>query len=606
MKANIYSPALYYLRKYKNAAFWNVIFNLLTTFFAILSFIVLKPFLDILFLPPQATSSTNNSTADGLIAYFTQLLNGYVVENGRYSGLVLVCGLILICFFFKNLFRYLALLIMSPVRNGIERDIRQNLFDKIQLLPLSFFSQERKGDLLSRFGADVQEIQWGVLRSLESIVRSPVAILGSLGVMIYISASLTLFSFVLMIGVGLIIGRIGKKLKSAAHDSQHTLGYLLAIVEETLGGLRIIKSFQVERYQSGVFAQHNEHYYQTQLKINRRKELSSPLTEFLGIGIVAVLLLFGGSLVFEGYFEPSTFVVFVMMFYNIIEPAKSLSAAYYDIQKAKAAMERINAIMSIPNTEKSLPAGDNPHATAKIERVEISYHNVSFSYNDSQKVLTDINLHIPHAQLWAIVGGSGGGKSTLVDLLPKFYPPTAGFVSINGVDIAQMELHALRRLIAIVSQEAILFNDTIYNNIALGAAQATEEEVIAAAKLANAHDFILKTPQAYQTNIGDRGANLSGGQKQRLTLARAILKNAPILILDEATSALDSESEQLIYETLQILRQTKTILLIAHKFNHIHTADNIVVMQQGQIAEMGTHQALLDKGGAYAKLYHLQ
>jgi ABC-type multidrug transport system fused ATPase/permease subunit len=474
-------------------------------------------------------------------------------------------------------------------------------------LPLTFFTNERKGDLMARFGTDVQEIQFSILRSLETFVRAPIAIIGSLVVMIYISPTLTLFSFVLMLVVGLLIGRLGKSLKRNSAEAQSLLGRLFNILEETLGGMRILRAFGAEEYQSRHFSQLNGQHYDLQTRIQRRKDLSSPLTEFLGIAIIAVLLLFGGHLVFEGYFEPSTFVVFIMMFYNIIEPAKSFSSAFYDIQRGTAAAERIADIL---NQEMQLEQ-DKHKVKALVQHLpptlDIAYQNVSFAYpNTEQQVLHHISLQIPFGTTVAIVGTSGSGKSTLVDLLPRFYEPTEGAIMLGEHNIKDFDMAMLRSCFGIVSQDAILFNDTVANNIALGLADTPREDIIKAAQLAAAHDFISALPEGYDSNIGERGGKLSGGQRQRIALARAILRRPPVLILDEATSALDSESEKLIQDALAELRQNRTVIIIAHRFSTIQAADQIVVMQKGEIVEIGNHQELMQQQGEYYKFHGLQ
>lgn len=608
-KTIILSPALAYLRGYKAAAVANIVYNVLATFFAILSFVVLKPFLDILFIAPDIAPAPINASGGFLSQYladFNIFLRQYIRQYGRQAGLVFVCSIILLTFFFKNLFRYLALHAMAPARNGIERDLRQQILDKILFLPLTFFSTERKGDLMARFGTDVQEIQHSILRSLETFVRAPVAILGSLAVMLYISPLMTGFSFLLMIFVGVLIGRLSKSLKRNSTEAQTLLGQLFNVLEETLSGLRILRAFGAENYQSTQFKNHNEAYFELQTRIQRRRELSSPLTEFLGIGIIATLLLFGGHLVFEGYFEASTFVVFIMMFYNIIEPAKSFSSAFYDIQKGAAAAHRIAAILQSP-----LPVQNSQNIQPLPTILDIEFQNISFQYpNTEAQILDNINLRIPFGQTVAIVGASGSGKSTLIDLLPRFYEPTQGNILLGAqnspTNISDIDPQTLRHCFGIVSQEPILFNDSVANNIALGLPNAKLEDITAAAKLANAHDFIAALPDGYQTSIGDRGGRLSGGQRQRIALARAILRQPPILILDEATSALDSESEQLIQQALAQLRHNRTMIVIAHRFSTIQAADHIVVLEQGKIIEQGQHAQLIKQRGAYHKFYQLQ
>lgn len=595
---------LRYLKYYKKEALFNILFNVLTALFTIASFLVLKPFLDILFVADgvEAVATDNNA---GFIAYyknyFNQFLSEYIQDEGKKAGLLLVSGLVIATFLLKNLSRYLALFAMAPVRFGIEKRIRQAVYDKLLHLPLSYFSEEKKGDLMARISADVQEIQWSILQSLETVVRSPLMIIGSLAVMFYISPGLTAFSFILILFVGLVIGGIGKTLKRKSKKAQESQGRLLSLLEETIGGLRIIRAFNAEDYQKQHFDKENQHYASLMQRIMRRKDLSSPTTEFLGVTVVVILLMYGGNLVFEGAFSASTFVVFISMFYNIIDPAKAFSNAYYAIQKGSAAIERVQEIVEQPE-EQHYP--ETP-ATASFEQ-KIEFQNVHFSYENNDAVLRNINLTIHKGEKIALVGGSGAGKSTLVDLITRFYELETGKICFDGKDIKQFRLKELRAMISIVSQQAILFNDTIYNNIVFGMQNISKTEVIHAAKVANAHQFIENCPQGYDSIIGDSGNKLSGGQRQRITIARAILRNSPILILDEATSALDAASELLVQEALQNIMQDRTVIVIAHRFSSIQHVDKIIVLDKGQIVEQGNHQMLSAQNGIYAQLLKLQ
>jgi subfamily B ATP-binding cassette protein MsbA len=596
---------LRYLRFYKLYAGLNIVFNILTAVFTIASFLVLKPFLDILFSPEVLTAATNSPTTGWVESwqiYFNTTLSDYILANGKKAGLIIVAGIVVVTFFCKNFFRYLSLYVMAPVRYGIERRIRSAVFQQMLQLPFSWFSEERKGDLMARITVDVQEIQWSVLQSIETVVRSPIMIIGSLGVMLYISPLLTGFSFILILFVGVIIGGVAKTLRRKSTAAQESQGRLLAILDEALGGLRIVRAFGAESYQEETFGKENQYYATTMQRIMQRKDMSSPLTEFLGISVVMVLLMFGGNLVFEGEFAASTFVVFISMFYNIIDPAKSFSSAYYAIQKGSAAVERVEEVLKSTREIKEIPQA---LPIAKIEQ-GIEFKKVNFQYNQERWILQDIDLMIPKGTSVALVGASGAGKSTLIDLLPRFYEVTSGQILLDNQSIDKYQLDDVRGLMSLVSQEAILFNDTIYNNIVFGLEEVTQEEVQQAAAIANAHDFIAGLPEGYQTNIGDRGNKLSGGQRQRITIARAILRNPPILILDEATSALDSASEKLVQEALLRVMKNRTSIVIAHRLSTIQYCDNIVVMQDGRIVEQGTHQALLQQKGAYHKLVALQ
>lgn len=573
--------------------------------FTIVSIPAIIPFLQILFdieapvmQKPQLTWS-----AGSLIEYAKYWFSNLMHTESKDVALAYICIFIVLLFLLKNLFRYLSLFFMAPVRNGIVRDIRQQLFAKMMVLPLSYFSEEKKGDLMSRITTDVMEIEWSILNVLEAFFREPLIMFGCLGLMIYLSPALTLFVFILIIFTAIIIGGIGKTLKRKSSSVQEKLGNLVSIVEEGLSGLRIIKGFNAENYQERKFQKENNDYKKTLTHLLWRRDLSSPLTEFLGIAVVAILLWYGSRQVFSGAIGAESFFAFLMAFYYVIDPAKSFSKAYYNYQKGAAAVERVDHILDAEETitekEDALPIQRFNHA--------IEYKNVDFFYHrDEKKILDQIDLKISKGKIVALVGASGAGKSTLVDLLPRFYDTSSGIILVDGKNIKDFKLKDLRNLMGIVSQEAILFNDTIYNNIVFGLKNISKEQVIEAAKIANAHDFILNTDNGYNTNIGDRGNKLSGGQRQRITIARAILKNPPILILDEATSALDSESEKLVQQSLTHLMKNRTSIVIAHRLSTIQHADEIIVMQDGKIIERGQHENLLEKKGAYQKLVELQ
>ncbi len=593
-----------YIKNYKGLVSLNVVFNILTVIFSTVSVVLLAPFLELLFdiKEPVLTKPEVTTSIDSLIQYFNYYLSQMIAENGKQSALLFVCVVIAVVFFLKNLFRYLALAAMAPVRNGIVRDVRSNVFRKLMHLPLAYFSEERKGDLLSRMTADVQEVQWSILNMIEIVFREPLAIIASLAVMLYISPRLTLFVLVLIFFTAFVIGSIGRTLKKTSAKAQNSLGKLLIILDEALGGMRVVKGFNAEGVQQEKFEQENNHYRNIMNRILWRKDLSSPLSEFLGICVIVVLLWYGGSLVFNEQIKAQTFIVFVTMFYNIIGPAKSFSSAFYNIQKGAAAAERVDVILKTPNTIQDKPDAQPIEAFQQ----QIEYRNVYFQYEENQAVLNNIKLIIPKGKTVALVGASGGGKSTIADLLPRFYDTTAGQILLDNKDIRECKIADLRALMGIVTQEAVLFNDTIYNNIVFGWAGATREQVEAAARIANAHEFISATEKGYDTLIGDRGSKLSGGQRQRLTIARAILRDPPILILDEATSALDSESEKQVQDALFRVMQGRTAIVIAHRLSTIRHADEIIVLQAGEIIERGNHEELIGQNGVYRGLIDLQ
>ena len=604
-KKNSFWRLLGYAGNYKGLVGMNILSNVLTALFTALSIPLLIPFLEILFdrRDPVTVKPAWSWDVETIVQTVNYQLSQVVLQEGKETALVWVCSAILAVFFFKNLFRYLSMFFMAPVRNGIIRDVRRRVYDKLLALPLSYFSEERQGDLLSRLTGDVQEVEWSILNVLEAVFREPLIIAGALGFMLYVSPSLTLFVFGLMIFTALVIGGIGRSLKRSSGQVQEKLGALVSVVEETLSGLRIIKGFNAEQYQRDKFSRENNDYRRLLTHLLWRRDLSSPLSEFLGIATVAVLLWYGSRQVFGGQMQAETFLTFIFAFYNVIEPAKSFSKAYYSIQKGVAAMSRIERIL---DAEVGIAEPANPQPVGTF-RQGIEYRQVSFAYKREEgRVLHDIDLYIPKGKVVALVGSSGAGKSTMVDLLPRFFDVTAGALCIDGIDIRRFRLRDLRRLMGIVSQEAILFNDTIYNNIVFGLEGVPPEAVTEAARIANAHAFILDTEHGYQTNIGDRGAKLSGGQRQRLTIARAILRNPPILILDEATSALDSESEKLVQEALVNVMENRTAIVIAHRLSTIQHANEIIVMKDGRIIERGTHGELLGRAGEYQKLVELQ
>lgn len=597
----------YYL-PYKRLLTLAIVCNILMSLFVVVSIPALLPFLQILF-NPQGTLPEQATQATGLQAQLDVFFAHLLEEYGRDGALLIVCSFLVLTFLGKNLFRYLSLYFLAPVRNGVVRDLRQKMLQKMLVLPLSFFSEERKGDLMSRFSADVQEVEWSIMGVMEALVREPIVITGSLIYMLWVSPALTGFVFILLLFSGFIIGGIGKTLRKQSGEAQARLGTVMSLVEETLGGLRILKGFNAEKWQGARFGKENDGYARTLTRLSRRRDLASPLSEFLGIAVASLLLWFGAKQVFLGEISGPAFITFLYAFYSITEPAKAFSAATYSIRKGMGALERVETVLDAPLVIENAP---NALPVQQFEQ-EIAFKQVSFQYPNAERgALENIDLIIPKGKIVALVGASGAGKSTVADLLPRFYDPTRGQICLDGQDIRQLRLEDLRALLGIVSQEAILFNDSVRNNILFSSAQSFSSEaesqaaVEAAARAANAHEFIIQMPEGYDTNIGDRGSKLSGGQRQRLTIARALLKNPPILILDEATSALDSESEKLVQAALERLLQNRTALVIAHRLSTVQHADEIIVLDQGRIVERGTHEFLMSNGQIYRKLVELQ
>jgi len=603
---------LSFVRGYVRYAVLNVIFNILSVIFSLFSLTLIAPFLNLLFLTKEAEYQAIlakglpelSLSVDALKDTFNFYLSSVIAEHGKLQALTFICILVVSIIFLKNLFRYLGMYFMANIRNGVVMDLRNSMYKKVLALPLSYYSDERKGDLLSRMTTDVQEIEWSVMQSLEMFFRNPVSILIPLATMIYMSPQLTFLIVVLIPIPSLLIGWIGSSLKRKSVKGKTMLGMLFSIIEETLGGLRIIKAFNGEKFMNAKFTAENSAYTHTMIGMYRRVDLSSPLSEFLGAAVLMTLVYLGGKLVLDETLAASTFITFIAVFYQLISPSKELTNAYYNIQKGLASAERIEKILA---ADETIRESSSPQVITTFNR-EVEFRNVSFAYHkgDEGWVLKDINLKVPKGKTVALVGQSGSGKSTLADMLPRFYDPDKGEILIDGISIRDLKIDSLRNLMGIVTQESILFNDSVYKNIAFGLSNPKEEDVIAAAKIANAHDFIMQMPEQYQSSIGDRGSKLSGGQRQRMAIARAVLKNPAILILDEATSALDSESERLVQDALNNLIKNRTSVVIAHRLSTIQHADEIIVLQKGVIAERGTHTDLLAKGGVYRKLYDMQ
>jgi subfamily B ATP-binding cassette protein MsbA len=594
-----------YATPYWAYAVLNLVSNILAVIFSLASFGLFLPVLQMLFhqiaIPKEVPELTMN--IDALRANFYYYTGQLLDKYGEEAMLIYIGIAIVTLFFFRNLFRYLAMYFLAVIRNGVVRDLRNDLYLKILILPLSFFSEKRKGDVIARMTTDVQEVEWSIMSSLEMAFRDPITIIAYLVTLFIISPSLTVFVLILLPVSGFIIGRIGKSLKRTSDKGQQRMGILLSMIEETISGLRIIKAFNAIDFADNRFKKSNADYNKLMIKLYRKRDLASPLSEFLSACVVTIVLWYGGKLVFTpgNYLDAAAFLVYLGIFSQIMPPAKAITQAYYNIQKGAASVDRIETILKEPEVIE-----EKPDAIEKLEfTTSIEYRDVSFAYQE-EPVLKNIRLNIPKGKTIALVGPSGGGKSTLVDLLPRFYDCTKGGIYIDGIDIRDIIIHNVRGLMGIVSQETILFNDTVFNNIAFGLENVSEEAVIHAAKVANAHEFIEKMPEGYMTNIGDRGTKLSGGQRQRISIARAVLRNPPILILDEATSALDTESERLVQQALENLMRNRTSIVIAHRLSTIKFADEIIVLQAGELVERGSHTDLIERNGVYRKLYDLQ
>ncbi len=601
-----FSRVLTYVKPYWGSIVLNLVFNLITIFFSLFSFALVGPFLTLLFKEGAVEVVAKpefSFTSDYLMGYLNWFMSSLIASGGKYHALVFMCLLLLAAFFFRNLGRFFACYFMANVRVGAVHDLRRDVYNKILILPLSFYHSRQKGDTIARITTDVQEVEVSILNYLEMLIKDPLTILFFFFFMVTLSPKLTLFVLIVLPLAGLLIGKVGKMLKKESKEGQAKLAGIISTVEETISGLRIIKAFNAIRYSSDKFEEQNSNYTKVLRGIHRKRDMSSPMSEFLSSAVVILVLWFGGKLILGGgnHIDAGSFISYIVVFSQIITPAKSFSQGYYNVQKGIASAERIFEIL---DAEEVITEKENA-IEIKDFKDSIEYKDVHFSYGKDE-VLKGIDLKIPKGKFVALVGESGGGKSTMADLLPRFYEVDAGAVCIDGHDIRDYKIGDLRNLMGVVSQETILFNDTVFNNIAFGMKDVSKEQVIEAAKIANAHDFIMELEHGYDTRIGDRGMNLSGGQRQRLSIARAVLKNPPILILDEATSSLDTESERLVQDALAKVMSQRTSIVIAHRLSTIQYADEIVVLQKGQIIERGKHDDLIALGGVYKKLTDLQ
>ncbi len=595
-----------YAKPYKRFAILNIICNIFYALFSTLSFIALIPVINILFNENERVDEKPvwegfQGVKDYLIDYFNYNVSQRVAED-EISALIFICAIVVILFFLKNLFGYMAAFFITFLRNGVLRDLRDALYNKILSLPVSYFSEKKKGDTISRITADVNEVQHSFLSILELIVREPLTILFTIIAMLMISTKLTIFVFIFLPISGFLISLIGKKLKAQSHRAQEENGHFLSIVEETLSSLKIVKGFNAEGQFKKKFQDSTNRLKNILNSLINRQNLASPASEFLGISVIVIILWFGGNMVLvEGTLDAASFIAFLGLAYNILTPAKQISNASYSVKKGNAAAERI---LEVIDTESNIIDAPDAVELKDFERA-VEIENISFQYEEDP-VLKNFNVTVPKGSTVALVGQSGSGKSTIANLVTRFYDVNQGSIKIDGLDIRKVTKHSLRNLMGLVTQDSILFNDTIKNNVSLGKIGATDEEVKEALKIANAWEFVKNLPKGLETNIGDSGNKLSGGQKQRLSIARAVLKNPPIMILDEATSALDTESEKLVQNALENMMKNRTSIVIAHRLSTIQSADHIIVMHRGEIVEQGKHEYLLSQNGVYRKLVEMQ
>jgi subfamily B ATP-binding cassette protein MsbA len=600
-----YSRIFKYLTPLKGKIALYTLFTILSVVFSIISLGMLVPFLDLLFNPEKKVYQlpSGGFSAANLLQTLSYYITRMIDEHSRLYALGGICVVIIISIFLKNLFLYLTYYILGPVRNVIVTKLRNEMYNKILSLPIGFFTEKRKGDLISRMTNDINEIEYSVIGTMEGLIKDPINILFILFSLVFLSPQLSLFLLIFLPLTGFIIGRVSRSLKKQSNAAAIKYGEAMSILDETLSGLRVIKAFNAEGLLQNRFHNTNDDLYHVKNKMIYRRDLASPLSEFLGVLVLCGILFFGGSLILKGGLglTPSGFITYIALFSQIINPAKSLSTAYYNMQKGASAIQRIEEILRAEITVE-----DNPNGKQLLSfNHSIEFRNVCFAYNEFV-ILKNINLKIEKGKTVALVGSSGSGKSTLVDLVPRFHDVSGGELLIDGVNIKEYSLQGIRNLMGMVTQEPILFNDTIANNIALGKPDATRNEIMDAAKIANAHSFIKNKDEGYDANIGDRGTKLSGGERQRLTIARAVLKNPPILILDEATSSLDTESERLVQDAINHLMQDRTSIVIAHRLSTVRHADEIIVLQKGEIAERGTHDELIASNGIYKRLVEMQ